>query len=114
MGRILSLTIIYKIVNIERFETVQQLASYSRLVKCKALSAEKPHGNKIGNAHFKWAFSETAVLDLRDNKKARRYLDDFQNRMRKAKSLSGFAQKLGRCIYFMLNNETMFYEDKFR
>jgi transposase len=52
---------------------VQKFASYARLVKCKAESAGKTYGtqgNKIGNAHLKWAFSEAAVLYLRGNKNA--------------------------------------------
>jgi len=116
VGRILSLTIIYEIGNIDRFESVQQFASYARLVKCKAESAGKNYGtqgNKIGNAHLKWAFSEAAVLYLRGNKKARRYLEHLQKRMSKAKALSALAHKLGRCIYFMLKNETVFDEEKF-
>ena len=61
IGRVLALTILYEIGDIKRFETVQQFASYSRLVKCKAESADKSYGtqgNKIGNGHLKWAFSE--------------------------------------------------------
>jgi transposase len=99
IGRILSLTIIYEIGNISRFKTVQKFASYSRLVKCKAESAGKSYGtqgNKIGNAHLKWAVS----LKL-------------QKRMSKAKALSALAHKLGRCVYFMLKNETVFDESKF-
>ena len=30
-------------------------------------------GNKIGNAHLRWAFSEAAALYLRGNKKAQNY-----------------------------------------
>ncbi len=59
IGKILSLTILYEIGSITRFETVQKFASYARLVKCKAESAGKNYGtqgNKIGNAHLKWAF----------------------------------------------------------
>jgi len=55
IGRILALTILYEIGNINRFESVQNFASYSRLVKCKAESAGKSYGtqgNKIGNAHL--------------------------------------------------------------
>ncbi len=116
IGRILSLTIIYEIGHIDRFESVQKFASYSRLVKCKAESAGKSYGtqgNKIGNAHLKWAFSEAAVLYLRGNKKAQKYLLKLQKRMSKAKALSALAHKLGRCIYFMLKNETVFDESKF-
>lgn len=88
----------------------------SRLVKCKAESAGKSYGtqgNKIGNAHLKWAFSEAAVLHLRGNDKAKKYLVNLQKRMSKAKALSVLAHKLGRCVYFMLKNETVFDENRF-
>ncbi len=116
IGRILSLTIIYEIGDINRFESVQKFASYARLVKCKAESAGKSYGtqgNKIGNAHLKWAFSEAAVLYLRGNKKAQNYLLKLQKRMSKAKALSALAHKMGRCVYFMLKNETVFDESRF-
>ncbi|GBE44963.1 transposase IS116/IS110/IS902 family protein [bacterium BMS3Bbin11] len=116
IGPILALTIIYEIGEIERFESVQKFASYARLVKCKAESAGKTYGtqgNKIGNAHLKWAFSEAAVLYLRGNKKAQKYLLKLQKRMSKAKALSALAHKLGRCVYFMLKNETVFDETRF-
>ncbi len=70
-------------------------------------------GNKIGNAHLKWAFSEAAVLYLRGNTKAQRYLLKLQKRMSKAKALSVLAHKLGRCVYFMLKNEKVFDESRF-
>ena len=116
IGPILALTIIYEIGDIERFESVQKFASYARLVKCKAESAGKSYGtqgNKIGNAHLKWAFSEAAVLYLRGNEKAQKYLLKLQKRMSKAKALSALAHKLGRCVYFMLKNETVFDEKRF-
>ncbi len=116
IGPILALTIIYEIGSIDRFASVQKFASYSRLVKCKAESAGKTYGtqgNKIGNAHLKWAFSEAAVLYLRGNEKAQKYLLKLQKRMSKAKALSALAHKLGRCVYFMLKNETVFDERRF-
>jgi len=116
IGRILALTIIYEIGNINRFESVQKFASYARLVKCKAESAGKCYGtqgNKIGNAHLKWAFSEAAVLYLRGNKKAQRYLLHLQKRMTKAKAISVLAHKLGRWVYFMLKKDKVFDESRF-
>ncbi len=116
IGPILALTIIYEIGDIKRFESVQKFASYARRVKCKAESAGKTYGtqgNKIGNAHLKWAFSEAAVLYLRGNKKAQNYLLKLQKRMSKAKALSALAHKIGRCVYFMLKNETVFDESRF-
>ena len=82
IGRILALTIIYEIGNANRFDSVQKFASYARLVKCKAESADKSYGtqgNKIGNAHLKWAFSEAAVLHLRGNEKAKKYLLHYKS-----------------------------------
>jgi transposase len=116
IGSILALTIIYEIGEINRFETVQKFASYARLVKCKAESAGKNYGtqgNKIGNANLKWAFSEAAVLHLRGNDKAKKYLAKLQKRMSKAKALSVLAHRLGRCVYYMLKNETLFDEERF-
>ena len=77
VGRVLALTILYEIGNIQRFESVQKFVSYSRLVKCKAESAGKTYGtqgNKIGNAHLKLAFSEAAVLFLKGNPPAHRHI----------------------------------------
>jgi transposase len=116
VGQILALTILYEIGDINRFDSVQKFASYSRLVKCKAESAGKTYGtqgNKIGNAHLKWAFSEMAVLYLRGNDKARAYLNQLQKRMSKAKALSALAHKLGRCVYFMLKRQKAFDEKRF-
>lgn len=116
IGQILGLTILYEIGHITRFKSVQNFASYSRLVKCKAESAGKTYGtsgNKIGNGHLKWAFSEAAVLYLRGNDKAKNYLNKLQRRMSKGKALSALAHKIGRCVYFMLRDKTVFDEKKF-
>lgn len=69
-------------------------------------------GNKIGNCHLKWAFSEMAVLYLRNNPKAKRYLQKLQKRMSKAKALSALAHKLGRCVYYMLKKKRLFDETR--
>ena len=116
IGQILALTILYEIGDINRFPSVQQFASYSRLVKCKAESAGKTYGtsgNKIGNGYLKWAFSEAAVLYLRGNDNAKRYLAKLQKRMSKGKALSALAHKIGRCVYFMLRDRQVFDENKF-
>lgn len=116
IGQILALTILYEIGDIQRFQKVQQFASYARLVKCKAESAGKSYGTsgaKIGNAHLKWAFSEAAVLYLRNNPKGQQYLKQLQKRMSKAKALSALAHKLGRAIFFMLKRGRTFDDAQF-
>jgi transposase len=62
--------ILYEVQDIRRFPRVQDFVSYCRLVKCAKESAGKKSGTagkKIGNAYLKWAFSEAAVLFLRNN-----------------------------------------------
>lgn len=116
VGRILALLILYEIENIQRFPSVQNFASYSRLVKCAKESNGKKYGSsgkKIGNAHLKWAFSEAAVLFLKGNDPAKKYLDRLTNKHGKAKALSILAHKLGRTVYFMLKRKEAFDQNKF-
>jgi transposase len=116
VGQIISLVILYEIYDIKRFPRVQDFASYARLVKCRAESAGKSYGTsgaKIGNAHLKWAFSEAAVIFLRDNPKAKAYVNKMTKKHNKGKALSILAHKLGRAIYFMLKRKQPFNMDKF-
>jgi len=116
IGKILALVMLYEIHDIARFPTVQDFASYARLVKCAKESAGKRHGAsgaKIGNVHLKWAFSEAAVLFLRHNPPAQRYLDQLASKHGKAKALSILAHKLGRAVYYMLQRREAFDMKKF-
>jgi transposase len=77
IGTILSRVLLYEMHDIERFPRVQDFASSCRLVTCARASAgtrSGTSGNKIGNAHLQWAFSEAAVLFLRDNPAAQKFL----------------------------------------
>ena len=117
IGKVLAMTILYEIHDIDRFERVQNFASYSRLVKCEKSSSGKrlgTGGNKIGNVHLKWAFSEAAVLFLRANPPAQRYIEKLRRKHGKAKSLSILAHKLGRAVYFMLKRKRSFSMEAFR
>jgi transposase len=63
--------------DIARFPRVQAFVSYCRLVKCAKESAGKRYGTagtKIGNAYLTWAFSEAAVLLLRNHPTGQKYL----------------------------------------
>ena len=116
LGFILSLTILYEIDDIHRFSDVGKFISYCRLVKCSHESAgkkEKGGHNKIGNVHLKWAFSEGAVLFLRNNERGQRWHDKLVQRYGKAKAMSIIAQKLGRTVYYMLKRKEAFNPDKF-
>jgi len=116
VGKVLSLTILYEIHDIARFERVQDFASYSRLVKCQKSSAGKVIGSggaKIGNAYLKWAFSEAAVLFLAKCPAGKTLLTRIERKHGKAKALSILAHKIGRAVYFMLTRKTAFDLDRF-
>ena len=116
IGKILALVLLYEIHDIQRFPTVQDFVSYCRLVKCGKESDGKHYGYsgaKIGNAHLKWAFSEAAVLSLRQNPVAQRYVARLTQHHGKAKALSILAHKLGRAVYYMLRRGQAFDATKF-
>jgi len=116
VGKILALTLLYEIHDIRRFPRVQDFASYARLVKCSKESGGKrlgTGGRKIGNVHRKWAFSEAAVLFLRNNPKGQALLARLRRKHGKGKALSILAHKLGRVTYHLLQREIVFDMSKF-
>ena len=116
IGKILSLVLLYEIHDIRRFPRVQDFASYARLVKCSKESAGKRYGTsgqKMGNAHLKWAFSEAAVLFLRHNEPGQKLLARWEKKHDKGKALSILAHKLGRAVDYMLKRKVAFDMDLF-
>src|SRR5262249_43371226 len=99
-----------------RFPCVQDFVSSCRLVKCAKESAGKRHGGsgkKIGNAHLKWAFSEAAVLFLRQNKMGQAYFAKLESKHGKAKALTVLVHKLARAVYYLLSREQAFDLQRF-
>ena len=116
IGTILSLVRLYEIHDIARFPRGQDFVSYGRLVTCAKESAGKrlgTAGHKIGNGHLKWAFSEAAVLFLRNNPAGQKYLARMEKNHGKGKALTILAHKLARAVYYLLKRQTAFDMDKF-
>ncbi len=106
----------YEIHDIRRFDRVQQFVSYCRLVKCAHESAGKVtsgKGNKIGNAHLKWAFGEASLLMLRELPAAKSFVARLEKTHGKAKALSILAARLGRTVYLMLKRQEAFDAGRF-
>jgi transposase len=111
IGKILSLVLLDEIHDIARFPRVQDVVSSCRLVTCAKESAGKRYGTsgtKIGNAYLKWAFSEAAVLFLRNNPAGQKYLTRLEKKHSKGKALTVLAHKLARAVYHMLKRQTAF------
>jgi transposase len=111
IGKILALVLLYEIHDIRRFPEVGQFLSYARLVRCAHESAGKKQGtggNKIGNAHLKWAFSEATCLLLRESEQAKRWLARREKKHGKARALGALAARLGRTVYHLLRKQEVF------
>jgi transposase len=116
IGQSLSRVRLYEIHQIDRFPRGQDVASYGRLVKCAKASAGQrsgTSGTKLGNAHLTWAFSEAAVLFLRDHPAGQKFLARLEKKHSQGKALTILAHKLARAIYYMLKQKTAFDMHKF-
>lgn len=116
IGKILGLTILYEIYDINRFPTVQDFASYARLVAPPKSSAGKLKGfggRKIGNVHLKWAFSEAAILCMSNEPLGKAFVERKARKHGKAKAISILGHKMGRAVYFMLKRKEAFDFDRF-
>ncbi len=112
IGKILALTIMYEIGDIERFPSVGNFASYCRLVDSKWLTAEKRKGSgntKCGNGYLHWAFIEAAHFAGRFNPTVQRF-HQRKTRKRKHKMVAtgAVAHKLARACYHMLKKQEAF------
>ena len=104
IGKILSLVLLYESHASQRFPSVQACVSYCRLVKGAKESAGKRYGTagaKIGNVYVRWAFSEAAVLLLRDHPAGHKDLTRLEKQHSQGKALTLLAQKLWRAVYYM-------------
>ena len=116
IGEILSLVILYEIHDISRFPTVQDFASYARLIKPKRESAGKTYagGNrKIGNAYLKWAFSEASILFIRESDAIKDYHQRLKNKHGRAKAIAILSHRIGRAVYYILKNKQAFDMKRF-
>lgn len=115
-GPILSLTFLYELHDVARFPRVQEFLSYARLVKSQKSSAGKiikTSGDKIGNAHLKWAYSEAAVGFLQRNPRGQKFIQRLRSKHGRGKALGILAARLARASYYMLRRSTPFDMDRF-
>jgi transposase len=116
VGPVLALVLLYEIHDIRRSPEVGQFLSYARLVRCTHESAGKKQGtggNKIGNAHLKWAFSEATCLLLRESEPAKRWLARREKKHGKARALGALAARPGRAVYHLLRKQEVFDSQRF-
>jgi transposase len=71
------------------------------------------NGAKRGNVHLKWAFSEAAILFLRQATGGKTFLARLEKKHGTGKALSILAHKIGRAVFYILSRETVLSMEKF-
>ncbi len=107
IGKILSLVLLDDIHDSARFPRGQDFASYCRLVTCAKESAGQrsgTSGTNIGNAHLTWAFSEAAVLFLRENPAGQKIADQTGKKAQQGQSLDHPGASIGPCGLLTCSN----------
>jgi hypothetical protein len=61
---------------------------------------------------LKWAFSEAAILMMREIPQAARFVARKEKQHGKAKAISILAARLGRSVYYMLKRKEAFDEQR--
>jgi transposase len=116
VGPVLALILLYEVHDVRRFATEGQFLSYARLVRCAHESDGKvvgSGGQKIGNAHLRWAFGEAACLFLRGSERARRWKERQAKRRGEGTALGILAARLARAVYHLWRKAEAFDEDRF-
>jgi transposase len=116
MGTILRVVWLYEMYDLTRCPRVQDFVSSCRLVKCAQESAGKRSGTsgaQLGHASRTWAFSEAAVLLLRNNPMGQKDLSRLEHTHGKGNALTIVAHKLARAVYALLKRDTGFARQKF-
>ena len=115
IGRVLGLTIMLEVGDINRFSDVGHFASYARCVGSARISNGKKKGKgntKNGNKYLGWAFIEAATFAIRYNDVIERYYQRKKAKTHLMVAKKAVAHKLARACYCMLRDQTTFDVDK--
>ena len=112
----LALILLYQTHALERCDSAGQFLSYARLVRCLHESAGQKlgaGGQKIGNAHLRWAVAEAACLFLRSRERAKTWKQRQAAQRGEGKALAILAARRGRAVYPMLRKGEAFDAERF-
>ena len=115
IGKILGLTIMYEVGDIDRFRQVGNFTSYCRLVNTARLSAGKRKGSgnpKNGNPHLSWAFSEAAHHAVKHHPEAQKYFQRKRAKTNGIIAIRALAHKLARASYHVMRGQVDFDPEK--
>jgi transposase len=113
IGQVLGITIMLETGPIGRFKSAGNYASYSRMVKSRALSNGKKKGEnnrKNGNKYLSWAYIEAANFAQRYSEKAHQWFQHKAARTHRVVALKALGCKLAKAVYYVLRDEKDFDE----
>ena len=116
IGELIALIILYEVHDINRFKSVQQFSSYSRVVRCDRSSNGKrtKGGNpKIGNPYLKHAFTQIIIHAQKTSPVINKYYQRLCCKFGKQRAKTMIAHKFAVAVYFMLKNGTTFDQHQF-
>jgi len=108
VGRILGLTLLLEIGDIQRFAHPENLASYGRCVAARRLSNGQGKGDnnrKCGNRYLGWALVEAAHCALRTNPQAQRFYQRKAAARNPAVATKALACKLCKAAWHVWHDE---------
>lgn len=104
-GMITAMTVLAAIGEIERFETAQQLASYSGLVPGLEQSGTKKRGKGItkeGRKEFRWALVEVAQRAVKSDPYWKKRFEAMQKRMHRNQAIVAVARQILEVVWNVL------------
>jgi len=115
IGPILAMTIAMEVIDIVRFPTPEDFASYCRMVPARRLSNSKKKGEnnrRCGNRYLCWAFIEAANFLCRFDPRAKRWHDRKAAKTLKALATKALGCKLAKAVWYVLTQDTAFDADR--
>ena len=114
IDKIIGMTIMLELGDVNRFKSVKNYLSYCRLVEAKKTSNNKIKGSgnrKCGNAILRWAYAEAAVHALRYDR-IRDYYQRMKRRKGSSRALAIIASKIARISFKAITDENFCYQEE--
>jgi transposase len=115
IGKILALTIMLEVGDINRFEKVGNYSSYCRCVNSRRMSNGKKKGEnnrKNGNKYLSWAYVEAANFAIRYCPEARRFHQRKKAERNGIVAIKALSNKIARASYYIMRDQVAFHEER--
>jgi transposase len=111
IGKILGLTILLEVGDIDRFRKVGNFTSYCRCARAKHTSNGKTKANnnrKNGNKYLSWAFVEAAHHAIGCSESARNFYHQKKEKKNGTLATKALASKWTKAVYYVLKRQEPF------